>query len=202
MCAQRNVALATTIKGRTPVADKNLVVSGRSTHRHDRTRVKMVTPTYTEVLLQIAIILESIAKPASPLVFNQKRRVGQSRRQLLISSPLQTREDATTVPSAVTRVNHVTVFGQTLGTRSWEKTKTSTSTTTTSGTGVSEICSRVRCRFLSWNTYVGTDQRREKSAQRYTAGFSADPWRVRTPPPEIHLRNNTSAQQCVLTDTP
>ena len=38
-------------------------------------------------------MLESRAKPASPLVFNQKRRVGQSRRQILISSPLQTSED-------------------------------------------------------------------------------------------------------------
>ena len=53
----------------------------------------METPTYTEVLLQIAVMLESKAKPASPLVFNLKTRVGQSRRQLLISSPLQTHED-------------------------------------------------------------------------------------------------------------
>ena len=37
----------------------------------------MVTPTFTDVLLQIAIMLESRAKPASPPVFNHKTSVGQ-----------------------------------------------------------------------------------------------------------------------------
>ena len=171
MCAQRNVALATTIKGPTPVADKNLVVSGRSTHRHDRTRVKMVTPTYTEVLLQIAIILESRAKPASLLVFNQKRRVGQSRRQLLISSPLQTREDVLQLcrlPSLVSTMSLSSVkhWDSVLGEnkdlheydhylRHW---------------GVGDLFeSPLQVSVLEHVRRY--DQRREKTAQRYTAGF-------------------------------
>ena len=37
----------------------------------------MVTPTFTDVLLQIAIMLESRAKQASPPVFNHKTSVEQ-----------------------------------------------------------------------------------------------------------------------------
>ena len=78
LCAQTNVALATAIKSPTQVADKNLVVSRRSTRRQDRTRAKMVTPTYTVVLLQIAIMLKPRAKPESPPVFNHKTRANAS----------------------------------------------------------------------------------------------------------------------------
>ena len=77
-CLAVNTPLATAIKSPTPVADKNLVASRRSTCRHDRTRAKMVTPTYTVVLLQIAIMLEPRAKPASPPVFNHKTRAKAS----------------------------------------------------------------------------------------------------------------------------
>ena len=50
----------------------------------------MVTPTYTDVLLQIAIMLEPRAKPASAPVFNQKTRGKASLIQLSRSVHVRT----------------------------------------------------------------------------------------------------------------
>ena len=59
----RKVHLATAVNSTTPVADKNLVASeptNMSTGLHE---AKMVTPRYTVVLLQFAIMLRSQEAP-------------------------------------------------------------------------------------------------------------------------------------------
>ena len=59
--------LATAIKSPTPVADKNLAASKPTDTPTGPHKAKMVTPTYTVVLLQVAIMLEPRAKPAGSL---------------------------------------------------------------------------------------------------------------------------------------
>ena len=62
----RKRTLATAIKSPTPMADKNLLVSRQSTRRHDRTRAKMVTPTYTDSLLTWCTVLFADANAVEP----------------------------------------------------------------------------------------------------------------------------------------
>ena len=64
--------LATAIIRPTPVADKNPVASKPTNTPTRPQKAKMVTPTYTVVLLELAILLDPKAKPASPPVFNHK----------------------------------------------------------------------------------------------------------------------------------
>ena len=78
LCEQRNVPLATAIRCPTPVADKNLVASKPTNTPTRPHKAKMVTTTYTVVLLQLAILLDPRAKPASPPVFNHKTRAKAS----------------------------------------------------------------------------------------------------------------------------
>ena len=63
----RNVPLATAIQTPTPVADKNRVASKPTNTPTGPHKANMVTQTYTNLLLQLAIRLDPRAKPASPL---------------------------------------------------------------------------------------------------------------------------------------
>ena len=74
--------LATAIICPTPVADKNPVASKPT---NTPTRPHKVTPTYTVVLLELAILLDPKAKPASPPVFNHKRRAKAARHGVQLS---------------------------------------------------------------------------------------------------------------------
>ena len=64
--------LATAIICPTPVADKNPAASKPTNTPTRPHKDKMVTPTCTVVLLELAILLDPKAKPASPPVFNHK----------------------------------------------------------------------------------------------------------------------------------
>ena len=57
--------LATAMKSPTPVADKNLAASKPTDTPTGPHKAMMVTPTYTVVLLQVAVMVEPRAKPAN-----------------------------------------------------------------------------------------------------------------------------------------